>query len=75
MIFQTVDALGSFYVLRINPLKYNDPKVITQRVGCIYSKLTKTNRIKVKKKKKKKTTTQEHTWTRTYDLLVVNSVP
>ena len=65
MIFQTVDALGSFYVLRINPLKYNDPKVITQRVGCIYSKLTKTNRIKVKKKKKKK---QQHKNTRGLEL-------
>ena len=58
----------SVYALRINLLNINGPKNITQRSWCVIMKLNESNKeVKIQKK--------NFSWTRTQDLLVVNSVP
>ena len=63
--------IGSVYALRINLLNIMIQKTLLRGRGtCIIMKLNESNK-EVKHTKKKK----EFTWTRTRDLLVVNSVP
>ena len=57
------------------PFEYNDPKEITQRGGTsIIMKFNESNKGKNTKQNTQKKH-QEHAWTRTHDLLVVNAVP
>ena len=63
---------GSVYALRINLLNIMIQKTLLRGRGTsIIMKLNVSNKeVKIQKQKKK-----EFTWTRTQDLLVVNSVP
>ena len=60
---------GSVYALRINHLNIMTQKILLRGRGTsIIMKLNESNKeVKIQKK--------EFTWTRTHDLLVVNSVP
>ena len=62
------------YTLRINLLNIMIQKTLLRGCGTsIIMKLNESNKeVKIQKKRKRK---KEFTWTRTQDLLVVNSVP